>query len=233
MDIKLKDFEGPLDLLLHLVSKYEMDIYDVPIVDVIEQYLAYIETLQAMRLEVAGEYMLMASQLMLIKSRKLLPKIVEVEPDIDDPEIELLSQIEEYRKYKLLSQELATQHEIRAQHFSKPKQELIYDDVTLTHDRSTIDLYLAFSSIMAKKQEEIRYNHTTISRDDYRIEDLMVYVEEELADKSNLPLSAIFDKAENIQEVITIFLATLELIKIHKIVVSQDSNFGDIILNKV
>lgn len=232
MDIKLKDFEGPLDLLLHLVSKYEMDIYDVPIVDVIEQYLAYIETLQAMRLEVAGEYMLMASQLMLIKSRKLLPKIVEAEPDVDDPEIELLSQIEEYRKYKLLSQELAAQHEVRAQHFSKPKQELIYDDVTLTHDRSTIDLYLAFSSIMAKKQEEMRYNHTTISRDDYRIEDLMVYVEEELADKSNLLLSAIFDKAENIQEVITIFLATLELIKIHKIVVSQDSNFGDIILNK-
>lgn len=232
MDIKLKDFEGPLDLLLHLVSKYEMDIYDVPIVDVIEQYLAYIETLQAMRLEIAGEYMLMASQLMLIKSRKLLPKIVEAEPDADDPEIELLSQIEEYRKYKLLSQELAAQHEVRAQHFSKPKQELIYDDVTLTHDRSTIDLYLAFSSIMAKKQEEMRYNHTTISRDDYRIEDLMVYVEEELADKSNLLLSAIFDKAENIQEVITIFLATLELIKIHKIVVSQDSNFGDIILNK-
>ena len=75
MDIKLKDFEGPLDLLLHFVSKYQMDIYDVPIVEVIEQYLAYISTLQAMKLEVAGEYMVMASQLMLIKSRKLLPKI--------------------------------------------------------------------------------------------------------------------------------------------------------------
>ena len=67
MDIKLKDFEGPLDLLLHLVSKYQMDIYDVPITEVIEQYLAYISTLQTMRLEVAGEYMVMASQLMLIK----------------------------------------------------------------------------------------------------------------------------------------------------------------------
>ena len=78
MDIKLKDFEGPLDLLLHLVSKYQMDIYDVPITEVIEQYLAYISTLQAMRLEVAGEYMVMASQLMLIKSRKLLPKVAEV-----------------------------------------------------------------------------------------------------------------------------------------------------------
>ena len=91
MDIKLKDFEGPLDLLLHLVSKYQMDIYDVPIVEVIEQYLTYISTLQAMKLEVAGEYMLMASQLMLIKSRKLLPKVVEEQADEEDLEQVLIS----------------------------------------------------------------------------------------------------------------------------------------------
>ena len=232
MDIKLKDFEGPLDLLLHLVSKYEMDIYDVPIVDVIEQYLTYLATLQAMRLEVAGEYMLMASQLMLIKSRKLLPKIVEAEPEVDDPEFELLSQIEEYRKYKLLSQELATQHEVRAQHFSKPKQELIYDDITLNHDRTTVDLFLAFSQIMAKKQEAIRRSHTTIARDDYRIEDMMLMVEQEFETRSQLPLSELFIKAQNQQEMITIFLATLELIKVHKVTVSQKENFGEVILTK-
>ena len=135
MDIKLKDFEGPLDLLLHLVSKYEMDIYDVPIVEVIEQYLAYISTLQAMRLEVAGEYMVMASQLMLIKSRKLLPKVVDETPLEEDPEQELLSQLEEYQRYKELSKELAAQHEARAQYFSKPKQELIYEDAQLSHDK--------------------------------------------------------------------------------------------------
>ncbi|WP_161978796.1 segregation/condensation protein A [Streptococcus sp. S784/96/1] len=232
MDIKLKDFEGPLDLLLHLVSKYEMDIYDVPIVEVIEQYLTYIETLQAMRLEVAGEYMLMASQLMLIKSRKLLPQIVETEPEADDPELDLLSQIEEYRKYKLLGQELAAQHDLRAQHFSKPKQELIYDDVTLNHDRTTIDLFLAFSQIMAKKQAEIRSSHTTISRDDYRIEDLMIFVENQLAQKRRLMLSELFHQATDRQEVITIFLATLELIKVQKVKVSQDDNFGEIVLTK-
>lgn len=232
MDIKLKDFEGPLDLLLHLVSKYEMDIYDVPIVDVIEQYLTYLATLQAMRLEVAGEYMLMASQLMLIKSRKLLPKIVEAEPEADDPEFELLSQIEEYRKYKLLSQELATQHEVRAQHFSKPKQELIYDDITLNHDRTTVDLFLAFSQIMAKKQEAIRRSHTTIARDDYRIEDMMLMVEQEFETRAQLPLSELFIKAQNQQEMITIFLATLELIKVHKVTVSQKENFGEVMLTK-
>ena len=113
MDIKLKDFEGPLDLLLHLVSKYQMDIYDVPITEVIEQYLAYVSTLQAMRLEVTGEYMVMASQLMLIKSRKLLPKVAEVADSEDDLEQDLLSQIEEYRKFNS-GEHLEAKHQDRA-----------------------------------------------------------------------------------------------------------------------
>ena len=117
MDIKLKDFEGPLDLLLHLVSKYQVDIYEVPITEVIEQYLAYIATLQAMRLEVAGEYMLMASQLMVIKSRRLLPKVVEQTDPEEDPEMDLLDQLEEYRKFKLLSEKMGEQHNERAHYF--------------------------------------------------------------------------------------------------------------------
>ena len=96
-------------MLLHLVSKYQMDIYDVPITEVIEQYLAYVSTLQAMRLEVTGEYMVMASQLMLIKSRKLLPKVAEVTDSEDDLEQDLLSQIEEYRKFKLFGGALGSQ----------------------------------------------------------------------------------------------------------------------------
>lgn len=232
MDIKLKDFEGPLDLLLHLVSKYEMDIYDVPIAEVIEQYLTYISTLQTMRLEVAGEYMVMASQLMLIKSRKLLPKVVELEPEMEDPELELLGQIEEYRKYKLLGQELAEKHSRRAQFFSKPKEELIYEDITLMHDRTTIDLFLAFSKIMAEKQAMIKYSHTTIDRDDYRIEDMMELIEESLEDETLLPLSRLFERATSKSETITLFLATLELIKVHRVTVIQKENFGDILLKK-
>lgn len=233
MDIKLKDFEGPLDLLLHLVSKYEMDIYDVPIVEVIEQYLAYISTLKAMRLEVAGEYMVMASQLMLIKSRKLLPKVVEETPIEEDPEQVLLSQIEEYRQFKALSQELAAQHEQRAKLFSKPKQELIDDEAILEHDKTTLDLYLAFSKVMATKQEELRANHTTIERDDYRIEDMMAQVQARLADQDQVQLQDIFEEAKSINEVITLFLATLELIKIHQIRVLQEENFGGITLMRM
>ncbi len=232
MDIKLKDFEGPLDLLLHLVSKYQVDIYDVPIVEVIEQYLAYISTLQAMRLEVAGEYMVMASQLMLIKSRKLLPKIVEIGVEEGDPEQELLTQIEEYRRFKAISQELVSQHEERAKFYSKPKQELIFEDAVLSHDKTLMDLFLSFSKVMSEKQKEISSNHTVIERDDYRIEDMMSFLKEHLEKKVSITLTSIFEECQSIQEMITFFLAMLELIKIHEIRIEQKENFSDIILRK-
>jgi len=228
MDIKLKDFEGPLDLLLHLVSKYQMDIYDVPITEVIEQYLAYVSTLQAMRLEVTGEYMVMASQLMLIKSRKLLPKVAEVTDLEDDLEQDLLSQIEEYRKFKLLGEQLEAKHQDRAQHYSKAPTELIYEDAELVHDKTTIDLFLAFSNILAKKKEEFAQNHTTILRDEYKIEDMMVIVKESLTGRDQLRLQDLFKEAQNVQEIITLFLATLELIKTQELILVQEESFGDI-----
>lgn len=232
MDIKLKDFEGPLDLLLHLVSKYQMDIYDVPITEVIEQYLAYISTLQAMRLEVAGEYMVMASQLMLIKSRKLLPKVAEVTDLEDDLEQDLLSQIEEYRKFKLLGEQLEVKHQERAQYYSKAPTELIYEDAELVHDKTTIDLFLAFSTLLAKKKEEFSKSHTTILRDEYKIEDMMVIVREALVEDQQLCLQDLFKETKDLQEVITLFLATLELIKTQEILLIQEESFGDIYLMK-
>lgn len=232
MDIKLKDFEGPLDLLLHLVSKYEVDIYDVPIVEVIEQYLAYIATLQAMRLEVAGEYMLMASQLMLIKSRNLLPKVVESNPIEDDPEMELLSQLEEYRRFKVLSEELANQHQERAKYFSKPKQEVIFEDAILLHDKSVMDLFLTFSQMMSQKQKELSNSQTVIEKEDYRIEDMMIVIERHFNLKKKTTLQEVFAYCQTKSEMITLFLAMLELIKLHQITVEQDSNFSQVILRK-
>ena len=232
MDIKLKDFEGPLDLLLHLAPKYQMDIYDVPITEVIEQYLAYISTLQAMRLEVAGEYMVMASQLMLIKSRKLLPKVAEVTDLEDDLEQDLLSQIEEYRKFKLLGEQLEVKHQERAQYYSKAPTELIYEDAELVHDKTTIDLFLAFSTLLTKKKEEFSNSHTTILRDEYKIEDMMVIVREALVEGQQLRLQDLFKETKDLQEVITLFLATLELIKTQEILLIQKESFGDIYLLK-
>lgn len=228
MDIKIKDFEGPLDLLLHLVSKYQMDIYQVPITEVIEQYLAYVATLQTMRLELTGEYMVMASQLMLIKSRRLLPKLVEEVEGESDPEQDLLDQLEEYRKFKLLSEKMADQHEERAQFYSKPKQELIYDDAELIKDKTSLDLFLAFSKILTKKKEEFRNSHTTIVRDEYKIEDMMDVIRSEFQHKKRIRLQQIFKESKNLNEVITLFLAVLELVKVQEVYLHQDGLFGEI-----
>ena len=233
MDIKIKDFEGPLDLLLHFVSKYQMDIYEVPLIEVIEQYLAYLATLKALKLEVAGEYMLMASQLTLIKSRRLLPKVAEELEEAEDLEQDLLSQLEEYRTYKQLGELMASQHEERALYYSKPKLELVYDDTELLHDRTTVDLFLAFSKLLTKKKEEFRQNHTTIVKDEYKIEDLMDQLRQQLKNQSQILLQDLFNKAANLQEVITLFLATLELIKIQEVTVVQDTAFGEIYVNRM
>lgn len=233
MDIKIKDFEGPLDLLLHLVSKYQMDIYEVPLIEVIEQYLAYLATLKALKLEVAGEYMLMASQLTLIKSRRLLPKVAEELEEAEDLEQDLLSQLEEYRTYKQLGELMASQHEERALYYSKPKLELVYDDTELLHDRTTVDLFLAFSKLLTKKKEEFRQNHTTIVKDEYKIEDLMDQLRQQLKNQSQILLQDLFNKAANLQEVITLFLAMLELIKIQEVTVVQDTAFGEIYVNRM
>ena len=233
MDIKIKDFEGPLDLLLHLVSKYQMDIYEVPLIEVIEQYLAYLATLKALKLEVAGEYMLMASQLTLIKSRRLLPKVAEELEEAEDLEQDLLSQLEEYRTYKQLGELMASQHEERALYYSKPELELVYDDTELLHDRTTVDLFLAFSKLLTKKKEEFRQNHTTIVKDEYKIEDLMDQLRQQLQNQSQILLQDLFNKAANLQEVITLFLATLELIKIQEVTVVQDTAFGEIYVNRM
>lgn len=233
MDIKIKDFEGPLDLLLHLVSKYQMDIYEVPLIEVIEQYLAYLATLKALKLEVAGEYMLMASQLTLIKSRRLLPKVAEELEEAEDLEQDLLSQLEEYRTYKQLGELMASQHEERALYYSKPKLELVYDDTELLYDRTTVDLFLAFSKLLTKKKEEFRQNHTTIVKDEYNIEDLMDQLRQQLQNQSQILLQDLFNKSANLQEVITLFLATLELIKIQEVTVVQDTAFGEIYVNRM
>ena len=233
MDIKIKDFEGPLDLLLHLVSKYQMDIYEGPLIEVIEQYLAYLATLKALKLEVAGEYMLMASQLTLIKSRRLLPKVAEELEEAEDLEQDLLSQLEEYRTYKQLGELMASQHEERALYYSKPKLELVYDDTELLHDRTTVDLFLAFSKLLTKKKEEFRQNHTTIVKDEYKIEDLMDQLRQQLQNQSQILLQDLFNKAANLQEAITLFLATLELIKIQEVTVVQDTAFGEIYVNRM
>lgn len=231
INIKINDFEGPLDLLLHLVNKYQMDVFQVPLVPVIEQYLAYLHTMQTLELEVAGEYMVMASQLMLIKSRRLLPVIKEeFEEDTAQLEFELLSQIDEYRKYKRLSQDLAELHDERSQFYSKTKTEIISEDTTLIKDRSTIDLFLAFNKVLELHKQKIQDQNTTIEAEQYTIADKMVELSQKFTENKLCKFTQLFSDNASKSELVTTFLAVLELIKNHQIRFEQQKLFGEIIL---
>ncbi|MBG9367795.1 segregation/condensation protein A [Streptococcus sp. NLN64] len=231
MEIKIKDFEGPLDLLLHLVSRYQMDIYDVPLLEVIEQYLAYLSTLQALRLEVASEYMVMASQLILLKSRKLLPQIQSQEEDelVEDMEQNLLQQLEDYRYFKAASQELARQHEDRSLYYSHPSSPLLSEVVELNQDITSMDLFLTFSHLLRQEKKKRQGQHTTVERDDFRIEDSMDQVRQGLKQaKGKLAFSQLLVQAESLSQMITQFLACLELVKIQEIRLHQAETFDEI-----
>ena len=151
INIKIQDFEGPLDLLLHLVNQYKVDIYEVPLVEVITQYLSYLDMMKDRALDLASEYLVIASQLVLIKSRRLLPTVSEAfEEETLDLEQEILSQIDEYRKYKALSLSLEAKHNDRSLFYSKAKTEILADDVALLADKNALDLYFAFSAACLK-----------------------------------------------------------------------------------
>jgi len=231
--IKINDFEGPLDLLLHLVSQYKMDIFEVPLVPVIEQYLTYVNTMKDLELEMAGDYMVMASQLMLIKSRRLLPTVAEdYQEDTEQLEQDILSQIDEYRKFKALSQELAGLHESRSQFYSKAKTEIISEDTVLVKDKSTIDLFLAFNRLLEMKQQIETANNTTIEAEKYSIADKIIELGQTFEHYKSRTFSQLFRPDASRSEMLTTFLAVLELIKNQELSFEQEDTFSEIIFTK-
>lgn len=159
--VKLDVFEGPLDLLLHLIKTLEIDIYDIPIAQVTDQYMNYIHAMESSQLEVAGDYLVMAATLMSIKSQMLLPK-QELDDDEDtyeeDPRENLVAQLLEYRKYKYAAGELFEKAEERSHYFTKEPMDMDEykdEDTSLEANQfNTIDLYLAFQSMLEKKKKK-------------------------------------------------------------------------------
>ncbi|WP_251420544.1 MULTISPECIES: segregation/condensation protein A [Lactococcus] len=231
--IKINDFEGPLDLLLHLVGQYKVDIFEVPLVPIIEQYLNFLKTMKTLELEIASEYMVMASQLMLIKSRRLLPTVAEefIE-DTEQLEQDILAQIDEYRKYKALSQDIAQMHEERSQFYSKAKTEIIGEDAVLLQDYSSLDLFLAFSNVLELHKQSFTDENTTIEAEKFSISDKIVELSALFLKKSSYTFSSLFSKKTSKEELLTTFMALLELIKTQQITFKQDEVFGEILLER-
>ncbi len=235
--VKVDAFEGPLDLLLHLIQGLEIDIYDIPMAEISEQYTLYIKAMSVLELNTASEYLVMAATLMSIKSRMLLPKQEEQwEEDQqfeEDPREELVEKLIEYRKYKQAATELKDKEQERSMHFTKPPEDLSgYLQPDVSDEKTQIelaDLIGAFNKLMRRKKIK-KPMSTRITRQEISIETRMTEILETIrADARPKPFSALFPVAEKPHMVVS-FLAVLELVKRQEIHINQDHNFSEIMV---
>lgn len=229
MKIKLEVFEGPLDLLLYLIKKEEIDIYDIPIAKITQQYLDYMEFMKMLDLNIAGEFIVMAATLMHIKSKMLLPpdpNEVKEEEEMD-PRLELVQKLLEYKKFKEAAGDLFTM-EIRQKDVFKRGASLFdmpEDSSGSCFEASLFDLITAFNKILKDIPKEVFYE---VIKDEFTVEGKMHDIFHMLVNKPLLLFSELFANAKTKFEVVTIFLAILELIRLKEIVAVQEMVFGDI-----
>lgn len=236
-NIKIETFEGPFDLLLHLVEKNKVDIYDIPIVKITDQYIDYINQLKEIDLEVTSEFLVMAATLIEIKSRMLLPinKIKDVPIDEeDDPRSSLVKRMLEYKKYKEISQQLKLREDYSNRIFSKKKEEIIFNDNDTLDDIELDELVKAFNKLIFRQKNNLKNqsqkNIRKIHRETVTIEERIKYILNIIEVNNTIDFDTLFTIETSRIELITTFLAVLELMKLKKIMIKQDLCFSQIVI---
>lgn len=237
--VKLPIFEGPLDLLLHLIDKNKIDIYDIPIVEITDQYMEYIRQMQEKDLDVMSEFMVMAATLLDIKCKMLLPKEVNEEGEEEDPRAELVQQLLEYKMYKNLSYELRDRMEDAEKILYKdptiPGEILSYrepaDPKELLKDVTLEKLHSIYKSILRRQEDKmdpIRSKFGRIEQEEVNLPEKMDYVEEYARTHKKFSFRQLLEKQCSRTQIVVTFLAILELMKTGKIVIHQEHLFDDI-----
>lgn len=227
--IKLEIFEGPMALLMHLIEKDELDINDIPIAKVTEQYLSYLKAMEAFNIDIASEFLLMAATLLQIKSRLLLPRQEQPDKDeeeIGDPRQELVQRLLEYRKFKQLASILETMNVRQQRHFTRQPQH--FDDQVLPPSGLTIEDLLSAVALLLTSDE---VNYALVDHEECSIQDKINDILELLVLHRKLEFSQAIRRSGSRAEVIATFLAVLELIKQKKITLQQFEMFGPIYLS--
>lgn len=237
--VKLEVFEGPLDLLLHLIEKNKVNIYDIPIVEITEQYLAYVNAMDKQDLDIVSEFLVMAAALLDIKSRMLLPKEINEEGKEIDPRQELVDRLLEYKKFKYIAEELKDRQTDAEKTMFKaetiPPEVAEYEEPTdigkLLEGVTLRQLNAVFQSVIrrqADKVDPVRSKFGKIEKDEVSLTDKISYVEEFAKRCKSFSFHALLHRQSTRMEIIVTFLAVLELIKTSKIRVEQDGIFEDI-----
>ncbi|MEO7300357.1 MAG: segregation/condensation protein A [Verrucomicrobiota bacterium] len=230
--VKFEVFEGPLDLLLHLIKKDEVDIYEVNLTTLATQFIEYIEVMRKLDLEIAGEFLVMASTLMFIKSRELLPVDqqveVEDEDDTEDPRWELIRQLVEYKKFKDAAAQLQVFELEQENIFPRVPGKLDFAAVRAVArpEVSIFDLLNAVNAILKRVHQ--RDDPRDIFDDKWSVSEKIEYLIKLISEKSRVKFSDLFGDATSRSEVVCTFLALLELIRLKQLSCVQGEHFGDI-----
>ncbi len=246
IDVKLNVFEGPLDLLLHLIEKNKVNIYDIPIVTITEQYLEYINNMEEEDLDVMSEFLVMAAHLIRIKSKMLLPKEEKEEEEEEDPRDELVRRLLEYKMYKYAASELKDMELDGARAFYKsptiPSEIKNYHEEIDPYDMiSEMDINLEklneiFKSVMRKqvdKVDPIRSKFKNIEKEEISLEAKMIEIREQVRGLEGINFRTLLEMQASRMNIIVTFLAILELMKVSAITIRQEELFGDIVIDSI
>ncbi len=242
LTIKTSNFEGPFDLLLHLIKKNQMDIYNISILDITNQYIGYLNEMKELDLDIASEFIVMATTLIELKSKVLLPKSKEPEvKEVDDAQ-ELIDKLVQYKKFKNVSEFLGRKQINTGIIFTK-KPEIIEDTREKKKDAKELlngitmmDLYSIYIELMEiyKNKRNENFNiEERVQAEVFKIEDKMDYLKEVLGKSKNTTFTSIIENNKSKTEIIVTFLALLELIKLKDVRAVQHGNFGEIYLEEV
>ena len=230
LEVILEAFEGPLDLLLYLIRRQNLNILDIPITEITQQYIEYINLLGAMNFELAAEYLVMAAMLAEIKSRMLLPKISEDENEEDDPRAELVRRLQEYERFKSAASDIDElpreyrDYMLTSAYVENKKIHVAPPDVDMR------EIILAFKAVLARADLQVSHE---IEREPLSVRDKMTVLLDKLREKKFFSFESLFNPEEGKQGVVVTFLAVLELLKAQVLDITQRENYGQIYIKSL
>ena len=230
LQIKLGEFAGPLDLLLYLIRQEQANIFDIPIARITEKYLEYIRLMKRLDISIAADFLVMAATLIEIKSKMLLPRdpSIEDEEEFEDPRQELVDRLLEYEKFKTAAGMLYERSTIEQAVF--PRGQIESDENNAETDASVFDLLTVFQKIAARHVDEIKME---IHREEISLADMIKNLKKRIFDAGEVSLLAFFEEMHSRRELVTAFIAVLEIVRVESVKLLQNKTFGDIILRKI
>lgn len=233
--IKIENFEGPLDLLCHLIDKNKMDIYDIKISEITEQYIEYINEMEEQNLEVTSEFLIMATTLLLLKSKRLLPKQEEAEEELTEEQ--LIERIIEYKKYKEITKVLRENYEIFSNRLFKEQEQITLPKQKLEKKYEAIMIPTIYEELIERNKNRLNQNAINIKKiaitDTYTVASKVKEMFKELIRKPKFIFNKMYTLSKcNKVEVVTAFTGLLELTRRDKVTTTQEEIFGDIVVEK-